>query len=260
MGTKNPFALRSNAFPCYGTVVAYTPSSNKEPTSSTAATNAPQASSTAAYLDSLSTISQSTPPTLNNENNNSQDEAAQSQSPSSVPMDTPARQSLPDHLRLHPFPNKGLGVITTIPISKGTFIGEYQGEIFTQEVHDRRYLPSQSQFKTKEDEAWIQSRLQRNQSLTGCYVYGITIPPTSTNNFQDDQRIFIDAEDEHCSSWARFINHASPPNNNLIPKSVHESYDGKPRVWFVACRDIEVGEELCYDYGDNYWLEEDEVV
>ena len=139
LGTKNhPFALRSNAFPCYGTVVAYSPSSNKEQ-SSTAATNAPQPSSTAAYLDSLSTTSQSTASALNNENNNSQD-AAQSQSPSSVPMDTPARQSLPDHLRLHPFPNKGLGVITTIPLSKGTFIGEYQGEIFTQEIHDRRLM------------------------------------------------------------------------------------------------------------------------
>ena len=30
---------------------------------------------------------------------------------------------------------------------------------------------------------------------------------------------------------------------------------GNPRVWFVAIRDIEVGEELLYDYGDEYWGE-----
>mmetsp|Transcript_13409 Transcript_13409/g.22042 ORF Transcript_13409/g.22042 Transcript_13409/m.22042 type:complete len:297 (-) Transcript_13409:275-1165(-) len=251
LGTTNPIALNRNAFPCYGTVVAYTPSSTV-PTSA-ATNNAPQTSSTAAYLDSLSTISQSTP-TLHE---NSQ-AAAQSPPPSVVPMDTPARQSLPAHLSLHPFPNKGLGVITTIPISKGEFIGDYKGEIFTEQVKDRRYLPSQP--KTIEDEEWIQSRVERGQSLTGCYVYGITIPPTKSNNFETNQRIYVDAEDEYKSLWTRFLNHASPPNNNCNPKSVHESYDGEPRVWFVACRDIEVGEELCFDYGDDYWLEGDDVV
>jgi SET domain-containing protein len=27
----------------------------------------------------------------------------------------------------------------------------------------------------------------------------------------------------------------------------------QPRLWFVAMRDIESGEELSYDYGDSYW-------
>jgi SET domain-containing protein len=27
----------------------------------------------------------------------------------------------------------------------------------------------------------------------------------------------------------------------------------QPRLWFVAIRDIEQGEELSYDYGDSYW-------
>ena len=72
-------------------------------------------------------------------------------------------------------------------------------------------------------------------------------------------RIYVDAEDEYQSLWTRFINHASPPNNNLLPKSVPESYDGNPRVWFMANRDIDAGEELCFDYGEDYWLEGDEV-
>jgi len=262
---NNRIALgrKMQTFPCYGTIVAYTPSSTAPPVSLT--TTAVQTSSTAAYLDSLSRhhtdqqqpspsdTSQSAPETIEDS-----DSTQPTASSTSVPMDTPARQSLPSHLILHPFPNKGLGVVTTIPISKGEFIGEYQGEIFTEEAKDRRYLSSKT--KTAEDEEWIQSRVERGQSLTGCYVYGITIPPTKNNNFATNQRIYVDAEDEYQSLWTRFLNHASPPNNNCNPKSIHESYDGKPRVWFVASRDVEVGEELCFDYGDDYWLEGDDVV
>ena len=50
-----------------------------------------------------------------------------------VPMNTAARQSLPDHLRLEPIPGKGLGVITSIPIPRGTEVGGYEGEVMTAE-------------------------------------------------------------------------------------------------------------------------------
>ena len=32
---------------------------------------------------------------------------------------------------------------------------------------------------------------------------------------------------------------------------------GNPKVWFVAMRAIEPGEELLFDYGDNYWDEDE---
>ena len=187
-----------------------------------------------------------------------------------VPLDTPARQSLPPHLTLKPIPGKGLGVITNKPFWKGEFIGDYKGEIMTEEVKDRRYLSSLKDKLTNEDREWIQTRLDRGQTLTGCYLYGVDLPD-GTNNYamfgkkkaeeetKPKKRIFVDAEDEYHSLWTRFINHASPPHNNVNPKSVPESYDGKPRVWFMANRDIEVGEEICFDYGDDYWLEGDEV-
>ena len=185
-----------------------------------------------------------------------------------VPLDTPARQSLPPHFTLKPIPGKGLGVITNKPFWKGEFIGDYKGEIMTEEVKDRRYLSSLKDKLTDEDREWIQSRLDRGQGLTGCYLYGVDLPD-GTDNYarfgkkreetEPKKRIFVDAEDEFHSLWTRFINHASPPHNNVNPKSVPESYDGKPRVWFMANRDIEVGEEICFDYGDDYWLEGDEV-
>jgi len=190
-----------------------------------------------------------------------------------VPMDTPARQSLPSYLSLHPIPGKGLGVITNKAISIGEFIGNYEGEQMTEEVKDRRYLSSLQHTLTQEDREWIQRRLDRGQTLTGCYLYGVDLDTDNiyqrfgrnkeeeeeANSSEPKNRIYIDAEDEYESLWTRFINHASPPYNNINPKSVPESYDGQPRVWFMANRDIEVGEELCFDYGDDYWLEGDEV-
>lgn len=170
----------------------------------------------------------------------------------SIPMNTPARESLPDHLSLKVIPGKGLGVITNIAISQGQVVGDYKGEVLTREEKDRRYLQSQSHLQTPEDLAWKQSREDRGQTITGTYLYGVVIP--------NGEAIYVDAEDEYQSLWTRFINHASPPVANVNPKSIHESFDGKPRVWFVANRDIEAGEEICFDYGDDYWLPEDNVV
>jgi SET domain len=100
--------------------------------------------------------------------------------------------------------------------------------------------------------------------MTGSYLYGVSMPATRTLNgavVVAADPIYIDAEDEYCSTWTRFLNHASSlGKNNLNPKSIHESYNGQPRVWFIANRNIEPGEELCFDYGDDYWLPQEHVV
>lgn len=153
-----------------------------------------------------------------------------------------------------------MGLICQKPIVKGDFVGEYEGEVMSEAVKDRRYLPSLKDSQTAEDRRWVQSRLDRGQTLTGCYLYGISLPPNYNDGHHTTaSRIYVDAEDEDESLWTRFINHAAPPDDNVNPKSIHESYDGQPRVWFVAKRDIAVGEELCFDYGDDYWLEGDDV-
>jgi len=177
-----------------------------------------------------------------------------SESPKSLTMDTPACRSLPDHLRLEEIPGKGLGVITNVRIPQATVVGDYKGEVMTEEEKDRRYLDSLSHLRQPVDEEWIQSRIDRGQTLTGTYLYGVVAPNGS--------HIFVDAEDEYHIdvNWTRFLNHASLPDANVNPKSLHAGIDGKPRVWFVSIRDIEVGEEICFDYGDDYWLPEDNVV
>lgn len=164
-----------------------------------------------------------------------------------------ARQSIPPEYNLREIPGKGTGVITTIPIPQNTAVGDYTGEMLTQDEKDQRYLPSLEPMRTQVDLAWIQSRIDRAQTVTGDYVYAVTVP-------DGKPPIYIDSEDEDVGGWTRFVNHSSDPEGcNLVPKSVHESWDGMPRVWFVAKRDIEAGEELCFDYGDGYWLEGDVV-
>lgn len=186
-----------------------------------------------------------------------------------VHLDTHARQSLPPQFRLVRIHGKGLGVITTQDIPFRSTVGDYKGEIMSAEEKDRRYIQSKSHLRTPVDLAWTRSRKERGQTLTASYLYGVQLPsatgPSSGlgvgyGGTYEPERIYIDSEDEDCSLWTRFLNHAPGNGANLIPKSIHESWDGNPRVWFIASRDIKEGEELCFDYGDDYWLEGDDVV
>jgi hypothetical protein len=186
---------------------------------------------------------------------------------STIPMNTPARQSLPvEDYELQHIPGKGLGVITKKDIPIHTVVGNYIGEIITEDVMHRRY--DSPQVRHPDDVEWYESRRRRQQTVTGDYLYRITIPVASRMELQHHNSIinrqsisnamYVDAEDEYESLWTRFLNHDSNPN--LVGKSIHESYDGRPRVWFVTRRDVAAGEELCFDYGDEYWLPDDSVV
>ena len=60
---------------------------------------------------------------------------------------------------------------------------------------------------------------------------------------------YIDAGDEGGTSGvARFINHSRRSPNLVAEVDVLHS-----RVWFVACLPIAVDDELCFDYGEEYW-------
>ena len=48
------------------------------------------------------------------------------------------------------------------------------------------------------------------------------------------------------------------PNAHAHPRG--RGLTGKPRVWFVASCSIDAGDELTWDYGDDYWKSEDEVM
>jgi len=140
---------------------------------------------------------------------------------------------------------KGFGAFTNIFIPKGAWIGEYRGELLTLQQVEARYWNKCPQ--NQADRAWLTSRTVRNMGMSGDYLFEI------------EDEIYIDGEDADVSNWCRYINHAmaSEGECNLETRSWRETWDGEklvePRLWFVALRDILAGEELCFDYGNEYW-------
>ena len=143
----------------------------------------------------------------------------------------------------------GLGAYAARSIQEGAIPCDYEGEILEPRDVSARY--NQVATKTFGDYAWLFKRKANNVGVTGDYLFAIS------DALDAEPGIFVDAEDPWRSNWARFINHCPETDRecNLRCRSLASDMNGKPRVWFVATRDIEVGEELLYDYGDDYWGE-----
>ncbi|XP_034530166.1 histone-lysine N-methyltransferase, H3 lysine-36 specific-like isoform X5 [Notolabrus celidotus] len=113
---------------------------------------------------------------------------------------------------------KGRGVFATEPIEQGSFVLEYSGEfISVEECRSRHYSETQSTFLYEFD--W--------QKRQWC----------------------IDASKED-GSLGRLVNdnHTSP---NCIMKKV--IVNNKPHLCLFAVKNIEIGSELDYNYGDSKW-------
>ncbi|CAL8120091.1 unnamed protein product [Orchesella dallaii] len=117
------------------------------------------------------------------------------------------------------FNGKGRGVVATKRFLRHEFVVEYAGELLTS----------------------VEARARENKyskdTGAGCYMY----------YFQyNNQQYCVDATKE-CDRFGRLINHSR--NGNLVTKVVEVK--GTPRLILIAKRDIDVDEELSYDYGDR---------
>lgn len=113
---------------------------------------------------------------------------------------------------------KGLGLFAVTDIPEGQFLMRYEGQRINDLEFERRYAADPFS-----DEA--------------SYVMRIT----------EDE--FIDASRPE-SGLARYMNHASPSKANVI-KFIAQRPGGT--CCFFAKRSISAGEELCYDYSDEFW-------
>ena len=79
----------------------------------------------------------------------------------------------------------------------------------------------------------------------GGYVFAL-LPDVHSQHFPG-RAAFVDAEDPNLSSWPRYVNHAKSAKYecNLEPKVDTV----RCVVWLQARREVEPGEELCFDYG-----------
>lgn len=108
----------------------------------------------------------------------------------------------------------GYGLFAEETIEKGAYVGEYTG---TVRKNNRRYFEPLNNY---------------------CYEYPV----------QDEigRNYVIDAS-QGCLT--RFINHSFHPN--LQP--CYAYWQGYYHLIFLSLCQIEIGEQLSYDYGENYW-------
>jgi SET domain len=136
---------------------------------------------------------------------------------------------------------KGLGAFAgdDTRFKCGDWVGEYTGEVLTRTEMETRYWHER---KCKpDDRRWKRSRIKRKQGMSGDYVFDM------------DDDLFLDAEDADISGWCRFMNHASEVQDDDLCNvetrfsRLSQGLNGEriePRLWFIARRDIESGEEV----------------
>ncbi|KAM9324390.1 histone-lysine N-methyltransferase SETMAR [Gastrophryne carolinensis] len=116
-------------------------------------------------------------------------------------------------------PGKGWGLRTKEDIPSGRFVCEYAGEVLGHEEACRRIACQDPHANN-----YIIAVKEHLHSGTILKTY---VDPT------------------HIGNVGRFLNHSCLPNLFMLPVRSHSMV---PRLALFAARDIQAGEELCYDY------------
>ncbi|XP_051751584.1 lysine methyltransferase 5Ab [Ctenopharyngodon idella] len=134
-------------------------------------------------------------------------------------IDDLIRNGVEEGLKVKCIEGKGRGIFADRSFQKDQFVVEYHGDLL--EISDAKARESQ----------------YAQDPSTGCYMYYFRY---------HDKTYCVDATKE-TNRLGRLINHSK--NGNLQTK-LHD-INGTPHLIFLASRDIEVDEELLYDYGDR---------
>ncbi|XP_041639276.1 histone-lysine N-methyltransferase SETMAR [Cheilinus undulatus] len=126
-------------------------------------------------------------------------------------------------LEVYSTENTGWGVRTLEPISNGTFVCEYAGEVISFEEARHRQLAQ----SIKENNYIIAVREHAGRG-------------TVTETFVDPAKV---------GNVGRFLNHSCQPNLFMQPVRVHSVV---PRLALFAARNIDAQEELTFDYSGGY--------
>lgn len=117
---------------------------------------------------------------------------------------------------------KGLGLRTGEGIRSGMFICEYAGEVISlDEAKERQRICKKDK---KMNYVFILKEHFENEELVTC------VDPSAIGNI------------------GRYINHSCEPNSAVVPVRVNNSV---PWLCVFAIRDIQPGDEICYDYSGS---------
>ena len=114
---------------------------------------------------------------------------------------------------------KNFGLRSLRAVAKGTYVGEYVGEIISTSEAKRRL------------EALSQSE--------SCFIV------TYRENTGSGSVLTTSVDATHSGNTTRFINHSCDPNLTMVPVRIDSLV---PRLCLFACRDVCPGEELCFSY------------
>lgn len=119
----------------------------------------------------------------------------------------------------------GYGLFTAEDIPQDEFVIEYLGELITHDEGVRREARRGDVFDQENNSSYLFTLLDVEGIWVDAAVYG---------------------------NLSRYINHASSNKNscNIIPKILY--VNGEFRIKFCALRDIKAGEELFFNYGENF--------
>lgn len=139
----------------------------------------------------------------------------------------------PEWLEVKDAGKKGLGLFAVVPLQAECYLGDYKGEILSSREYSRRY-----------------------RGINAVYVFLID------DSVQRRDMRYIDASNPATSNILRFMNHASDPNvearrSKLFETQLVNGYETK--ISFYLLRNVQKGEELCFDYGSRYPIDKFEL-
>ncbi|KAF4465493.1 polycomb group medea [Fusarium albosuccineum] len=120
----------------------------------------------------------------------------------------------------------GYGLFTAEFIAQDDFIIEYVGELITHDEGVRREARRGDVFDEESNISYVFTLLENEGIWVDAAIYG---------------------------NLSRYINHASENDKrgcNITPRILY--VNGEYRIKFTAMRDIEAGEELFFNYGENF--------
>jgi hypothetical protein len=136
-------------------------------------------------------------------------------------------------VRIRDVPVKGKGAFTTRRVEKAAFLGYYHGE----------YLSSDDVFERYPILAKADPPATRTESLAAgvSYLFALDF----------DGELYVDAKNLWLSNWVRYVNHSERRQNAIA--YIDDADPARPMIYLEATRDIEAGEEILVDYGEEYW-------
>ncbi|KAK4139737.1 uncharacterized protein C8A04DRAFT_15589 [Dichotomopilus funicola] len=117
----------------------------------------------------------------------------------------------------------GYGLFTAEDIAPDEFVIEYTGELISHDEGVRREHRRGDVFDEENKVSYLFTLLEQEGIWVDAAMYG---------------------------NLSRYINHASSANANIMPRIMYVNHEF--RIKFIAIRDIRAGEELFFNYGDNF--------